>query len=138
MTGRTGQSLSPPFPVTMCVLEANKQRRQKALSSLLSANIEVQYTVNKGYRFSRPQPCSPWTGKNKLFPSRESLVSDIPAGDGKTANLFFQFSSQRGFPRKYSTEICRADTRFCIFDLKMLILFIINLVRFLACAWKRY
>ncbi len=24
----------------------------------------------------------------KLFPSRESLVSDIPAGDGKTANLF--------------------------------------------------
>jgi len=26
----------------------------------------------------------------KLFPSRESLVSDIPAGDRKTANLFFQ------------------------------------------------
>jgi hypothetical protein len=26
----------------------------------------------------------------KLFPSRESLVSDIPAGDGKTANLFLQ------------------------------------------------
>jgi hypothetical protein len=25
----------------------------------------------------------------KLFPARESLVSDIPAGDGKTANLFF-------------------------------------------------
>jgi hypothetical protein len=24
-----------------------------------------------------------------LFPARESLVSDIPAGDGKTANLFF-------------------------------------------------
>jgi hypothetical protein len=27
-------------------------------------------------------------GKNLLFPSWESLVSDIPAGDGKTANLF--------------------------------------------------
>ncbi len=29
----------------------------------------------KGYRF--------------LFPPRESLVSDIPAGDGKIANLFY-------------------------------------------------
>jgi hypothetical protein len=26
----------------------------------------------------------------KLFPSRESLVSDIPAGDVKMANLFLQ------------------------------------------------
>jgi hypothetical protein len=26
----------------------------------------------------------------KLFPARESLFSDIPAGDGKTANLFLQ------------------------------------------------
>ncbi len=26
----------------------------------------------------------------KLFPSRESLVNDIPAGDGKTAVLFLQ------------------------------------------------
>jgi hypothetical protein len=26
----------------------------------------------------------------KLFPARESLVSDIPAGDRKTANLFLQ------------------------------------------------
>ncbi len=26
----------------------------------------------------------------KLFPARESLVSDIPAGDGKTANLLLQ------------------------------------------------
>jgi hypothetical protein len=25
----------------------------------------------------------------KLFPTRESLVSDIPAGDGKIANLFY-------------------------------------------------
>ncbi len=31
------------------------------------------------------------TGKsNKLFPARESLVSDIPAGDGKSNNLFLQ------------------------------------------------
>ncbi len=26
----------------------------------------------------------------KLFPARKGLVSDIPAGDGKTANLFLQ------------------------------------------------
>ncbi len=26
---------------------------------------------------------------NELFPASESLVSDIPAGDGKTANLFY-------------------------------------------------
>ncbi len=26
----------------------------------------------------------------KFFPARESLVSDIPAGDGKIANLFLQ------------------------------------------------
>ncbi len=26
---------------------------------------------------------------SKLFPARESLVSDIPVGDGKTANLFY-------------------------------------------------
>ncbi len=26
----------------------------------------------------------------ELFPARESLVSDIPAGDGKIANLFLQ------------------------------------------------
>jgi hypothetical protein len=31
---------------------------------------------------------TPWPGKIKLFPARESLVSDIPAGDGKKYILF--------------------------------------------------
>jgi hypothetical protein len=31
-----------------------------------------------------------WPGIIKIVPARESLVSDIPAGDGKTANLFLQ------------------------------------------------
>jgi hypothetical protein len=35
-------------------------------------------------------PNSPWPGKIKLFPTRESLVSNIPAGVGKTLNLFLQ------------------------------------------------
>jgi hypothetical protein len=29
-------------------------------------------------------------GNNEIFPARESLVGDVPAGgDGKTANLFY-------------------------------------------------
>jgi hypothetical protein len=55
----------------------------------------VPYTVKKGLRFSRPQPgChlpnSSWPRIIQFFPATESLVSDIPAGDGKTANLFLQ------------------------------------------------
>ncbi len=54
-----------------------------------------EYTVKKGYRFSRPQPgChkpnSPKPEIIKLFLSRESLVSDITAGDGETINHFLQ------------------------------------------------
>jgi hypothetical protein len=32
--------------------------------------------------------------ESKLFHARESLVSDIPAGDGKIANLFLQCSQE--------------------------------------------
>ncbi len=35
-------------------------------------------------------PVSPWPGIIKLLQARESLVSDIPAEDGKIANLFLQ------------------------------------------------
>jgi hypothetical protein len=51
------------------------------------------YTVKEGYRFSRPQQVSNQThlrGIIKFFPARESLVGDIPAGDGKIVNLFLQ------------------------------------------------
>jgi hypothetical protein len=34
----------------------------------------------------------------KLFPARESLVSDIPARDGKIDNLFFTVNEQWVFP----------------------------------------
>jgi hypothetical protein len=52
------------------------------------------YTVKKDQRFfRRPQPGSHqpdslWPGTIKLFPARESLVSDIPAGDWKIGYLF--------------------------------------------------
>ncbi len=53
------------------------------------------YTVKKSLRFSSPQswcqlPNSSWPGRIKLFPARESLVSDIPAGEKKIAYLFLQ------------------------------------------------
>jgi hypothetical protein len=52
-------------------------------------HICIKCTVKKVSGFSRPQPGfylpnSPWLRKIKLFPAR---VSDIPAGDGKIANL---------------------------------------------------
>jgi hypothetical protein len=34
-------------------------------------------------------PESPWQGIIKLFPARESSVSDISAGDGENHNLFY-------------------------------------------------
>ncbi len=52
------------------------------------------YTVKKVSGFSLPPPgChlpnSPWRGILKLIFARESLVRDIPALEGKTANLFY-------------------------------------------------
>jgi hypothetical protein len=53
---------------------------------------KIGYTVKKGYRISLPsrdEPNSPWPGIIKLFPARESLVSDILAGEGKNDKLFY-------------------------------------------------
>ncbi len=52
------------------------------------------YTLKKGYKFSCSQPgCDlpkiSLAGNNLIISGRDSLVSDIPAGDWKTANLFF-------------------------------------------------
>jgi hypothetical protein len=45
------------------------------------------HTVKRGDRFF-PSPT--------LFPPRESLVIDIPAGDGKIINLFFRCTYRTG------------------------------------------
>jgi hypothetical protein len=60
----------------------------------------ILYTVKKGKRFSRPPAGMSLiklslAAKNLIFPARESLVSDIPAGDGKIANLFLQCRPQK-------------------------------------------
>ncbi len=57
------------------------------------------YTVKKAFRYSRPHAAGMslaklFLGRNndvidKLFPPRESLVSDIPAGDRKIVKLFY-------------------------------------------------
>jgi hypothetical protein len=57
------------------------------------------HTVKKGSRVSRPQPGCHFTTKlslggnndviTELFLPRGSLVSDIPAEDGKLVNLFY-------------------------------------------------
>ncbi len=43
---------------------------------------------------------SPWPGIIKLFPARESLVSDIPARDAKTANLFNIAAAKQSFRKE--------------------------------------
>jgi hypothetical protein len=40
-------------------------------------------------------PYRTWPGLIKLFPARESLVSDIPAEDGKIASLFYSVQPLR-------------------------------------------
>ncbi len=68
--------------------------QQVSFGLLVWLLVKLHYTVKKSYHFFRPQPgChlpnSPWLGIIKLFPTRESLVSDIPAGDGKNDILFY-------------------------------------------------
>jgi hypothetical protein len=71
---------------------------QIAYSLLTLSTVYTKITRNihckKGQRFSRPQP--------------ESLVSDIPAGDGKTANLFLQSMLNILFPATNLHEILYA------------------------------
>jgi len=42
------------------------------------------------------KPSWDWNCMGTLFPARESLVSDIPAGDGKIATLFLQCRKGEG------------------------------------------
>ncbi len=82
-------------------LVSGLRRRLRVMRGKLMNTHEVDwtifwdYTVKIGKRHSRPQPgChlpnSPWARKIKLFPPRESVVSDIPAEDGNAANLFLR------------------------------------------------
>jgi hypothetical protein len=52
----------------------------------------VKYTLQKRLSIF-PSPAG--MSLTKLFPARESLVSDIPAGDGKIINLFYSVAGTR-------------------------------------------
>jgi len=50
----------------------------------------MHYTVKKNYEIPRFfDQAFQGLGLGQLFPARESSVSDIPAGDGNIAKLFF-------------------------------------------------
>jgi hypothetical protein len=66
------------------LIESNAKCRY--LKKITGKGLCGRCTVKKDLRFSRAQ-----TEIIKLFPSRESLISDIPLGDRKIAYLFFQF-----------------------------------------------
>jgi hypothetical protein len=79
------------------------------------------YTVKKRFAsFPSPAgmslPNSPWAGNDvitELFLPRGSLVSDIPAGDGKLVNLFLRCTGYRFRITVYKiqdTEYHRQDT----------------------------
>jgi hypothetical protein len=68
----------------------------------MTAEIEFHFNIHckKRLAISPPQPgChspnSPWRGINLIIPARESLVSDIPAGDGKSLTFFNSVFSRR-------------------------------------------
>jgi hypothetical protein len=52
------------------------------------SETEIKPSTNKRYTVRKRLSVFPSLA-GILFPARESLVSDILAGDGKTANLFF-------------------------------------------------
>ncbi len=75
----------PGFVITWC--------GEWCLSSKFCTPFLNIYTVKEKVSVPYPagmslKPNSPWAGILHLCPARESLVSDIPFGDGKNYNLF--------------------------------------------------
>jgi hypothetical protein len=77
------------------------------------------HTVKKFSDFPVPSrdvtyPNSPCRGIIKLYPTRESLVSDIPTGDGKIVHLFLTVQAVRTFyhstKRPWCATLIEIDT----------------------------
>jgi hypothetical protein len=94
------ETLSPSFigmsfaqAAETCFVKVTSRKKEQL-------TILVRYLhCKKNYRFSRPQmgyylPNSPWPVIIKLFLASESLLSDIPAGDGKIVSLFYSLFSE--------------------------------------------
>ncbi len=71
-------------------LELSKNKHYHYTVKRGNDNKHYHYTVKRGNDF--PVPSQDVTNQTLilLFPARESLVSDLPAGYGKSANLFLQ------------------------------------------------
>jgi len=102
----TRKSVTKRFKLDICTLfkVIMLKLRQWLETAAGEANLTIRRTLpsqSKGVhrkkrlaKFSAPARMSltklSWAVIIKLFPPRESLVSDIPAGDGNIANLFLQ------------------------------------------------
>jgi hypothetical protein len=70
------------------------------------AKVSKKILLHCKKRLSIFTPNSPKTGINQLFPSRQSLVSDFPAGDGKIENIFYTVCIQALFCCKSTWVLC--------------------------------
>ncbi len=71
---------------------------KRSEAAMGGGGAEGAHTVKKIIDFPVPSPGghfpnSPWQVIINLFPPRESLVGDFPAGDGKIDSLFLQCSA---------------------------------------------
>ncbi len=85
-----------PSPISPCIQSYFLSFYSTLFPSFaFSLRKATRHTVKKGLPFFRSQPgChlpnSPWAGIiSIIFPSRESLVSDIPTGEGKIVNSVY-------------------------------------------------
>jgi hypothetical protein len=104
--GREGTRSRQPYP--FCTLQWNIHVQLYPLGP-----PQLRYTVKKVYDLpvlsGGHQPNFRWPGIIKIFPARESLISDVPAGDGKTANLFLQCNRLKLLPSflNFSNKMAR-------------------------------
>ncbi len=117
-----GETLAPLLgPLTLQTLAA-KAHHSSPLLTRPAVSRTLKHTRKKMHKsvhckkrlavFPPPGchlPNSPWPGRIKLFPARESLVCDITAGDGKLANLFLQCRTRSILQRSYFHR-CKIDS----------------------------
>ena len=58
----------------------------------------------------------------KLFPARESLVSDIPAGDGNTAKPFLQSTNEKYLTLELYEVLCTPVQSLCCTEWGLIII----------------
>jgi hypothetical protein len=84
---------------TSVILMVVTQQRDPLAWTLPRIELRTFLHSKKAFRYSRPQPGSHLPNAPyrlpQLFPPRESLVSDIPAGDGNIEKLFLRCNARQ-------------------------------------------